>query len=213
MGIIAAPSTSVTIMHNQAINFTGDGIYMQSSSACEIYNNTLTNGGDNGMTFKNLTESSVRNNTLTTFDGIGIELEAGNSSDFMYNLIESSSEYGFVASADTGGNTIAQNGFVDNGGTSSQVSDSGAGNSFTYNYYNEWTSPDADSDLIVDVPYSIDGTANNEDPTPLAQPNVVPPTTTTSTTGGTQSVPMEILLVAGGAVVVILVGAFVLRRR
>lgn len=73
-------------------------------------------------------------------------------------------------------------------------------------------SPDIDSDMIVDVPYALDGEADNEDPFPLADPDAVPPVTRGTGTESAQ-IPMEIIMVAGGVVIIILVGVFVLKRR
>ncbi len=40
-------------------------------------------------------------------------------------------------------------------------------NDIYYNYWSDWTTPDANSDKLVDIPYLIEGTANNQDQYPL----------------------------------------------
>jgi parallel beta-helix repeat protein len=215
MGIQSATSSSLSIMHNQITNCSGEAFYLLESSGCEIYNNTATNGSDFGLRLKDFNHGTVQNNSLNSMDDSGIVVESGNASFFKFNRIESCCEYGFDACIETGNLTITQNAFFGNGGISSQINDDGQDNTFIYNYYDEWTSPDTNSDAIVDSPYTIDGTAANDDAFPLADPNAIPPApeSTTSTTDGSSDLPMETLMIAGGGVVVVLVVVFILRRR
>ncbi|MHA1947635.1 MAG: hypothetical protein ACW97W_16145, partial [Candidatus Hodarchaeales archaeon] len=46
--------------------------------------------------------------------------------------------------------------------------DQGQKNVFAFNYWDEWTSPDADDDGIVDNPYFINGSSKNKDLYPQA---------------------------------------------
>ena len=113
---------------------------------------------------------------------------------------------------------ITRNVFINNGATM-QICDEGENNTYIYNYNDDWTSPDVDSDQIVDTPYSIDGVVGNQDLYPLADPHAVPPVTTTTTTTTTTStgtgtpIPMELLLLADGGVIIILVGVFFVKRK
>jgi hypothetical protein len=112
--------------------------------------------------------------------------------------------------------TVTCNFLYDNG-DSTQVADEGTENVYVLNYYNDWTSPDANSDGLVDLPYELDGEPDNRDLFPLADPNTVPTipevTTTNGTGTGGQNVPLEVVLIVAGAAVVLLVGAIVLKRR
>jgi hypothetical protein len=46
-------------------------------------------------------------------------------------------------------------------------------NHFSYNWWNEWLSPDIDSDGITDIPYPIAGNTNNYDYFPLITSHVL----------------------------------------
>ena len=112
---------------------------------------------------------------------------------------------------------ITRNVFINNGATT-QICDEGENNTYIYNYYDDWTSPDVDSDQIVDTPYSIDGVVGNQDLYSLADPHAVPPVTTTTNTTTTSTgtgdpIPMEILMIAGGGVIIILVSVFFVKRK
>jgi hypothetical protein len=61
---------------------------------------------------------------------------------------------------------MSHNNFIKNNlGGISQVSDEGLNNIFVFNFWDEWTSPDADADGFVDDPYGIDG--GDQDSYPL----------------------------------------------
>jgi hypothetical protein len=182
-----------------------------------VYNNTLLNEGDKGMIFTDSTFGLVHNNSITGSDGIGISLVSGQNMTFRFNRIEDSSDYGFETGTEAEYNEITRNVFINNTDTA-QICDEGSNNTYIYNYYDDWVSPDADSDLIVDLPYTLDGEAENEDLYPLAEPDAVPPVTDETTPTGTGTgegiqIPMDIILIAGGAVVIILVGVFFVKRK
>ncbi|MGY5874049.1 MAG: right-handed parallel beta-helix repeat-containing protein, partial [Candidatus Thorarchaeota archaeon] len=198
LGINLGNAVSVEIMHNELTNINGAGICAIISNDIEIYNNTIIGGGDYGIYLKDSSFGLIHNNSIVGFDGIGIMMDSGENCTFKFNHVEDSSDYGFKTAAESEYMEITQNVFINNGATGSQVYDEGGNNTYIYNYYDEWISPDADSDLIIDVPYVIDGDADNEDPYPLADPNAVPPETDDPTTGTGAPIPMEILLIAGG---------------
>lgn len=191
----------------------GIGICTIISSDIEICNNTITDGEDFGIYLSGSSFGLIHNNSIIGYDGIGIMMDSGENCTFKFNHVEDSSDYGFKSAAESEFMEITQNVFINNSATGSQVYDEGGNNTYIYNYYDEWISPDANTNLIVDVPYVIDGDADNEDPYPLADPDVLPPETDDSTTGTGAPIPMEILLIAGGAVVIILVGVIFVKRR
>jgi parallel beta-helix repeat protein len=216
LGIQLKDATSVEVMHNVLSNVTGDGIYFLGSTDCEVYNNSLMNGGDDGMVLKESDSGLFHNNTFIGIDGVGISVDSGENSIIRFNHIEDCTDYGLKTSDEAEFTEITRNVFINNGATK-QVCDEGENNTYIYNYYDDWTSPDVDSDQIVDTPYSIDGVAGNQDLYPLADPYPVPPvTTTTNTTTSTGTgtpTPMELLLLAGGGVIVILVVVFFVKRK
>jgi len=214
-GIQLKDATSAEVMHNVLSNVDEDGIYVFGSDDIEVYNNSIATTGDDGIVLNGCNSGLIHNNSLTGSDGIGIFVMEADNSIIKFNHVEDSSEYGLETAVDAEYMQITRNVFINNGAAESQVCDEGANNTYIHNYFDDWTSPDADSDLIVDVPYVIDGDTENEDPYPLADPDAVPPATEepTTPTGTGAPIPMEIILIAGGAVVIILVGVFVLKRR
>lgn len=207
LGISVKDATSVEIMHNELLNTSGDGIYILDSNDIEIYNNTLVDGGEDGMVFVDSDYGLIHNNSIDGSDGIGISIASGENSTFRFNQIKDSTDYGLKTAANAECMEITRNVFINNG-VAAQVYDEGENNTYIYNYYDDWVSPDADSDQIVDVSYVIDGAAGNEDLYPLADPDAIPPVTGGTTTTGTgegEQIPMDILMIAGGAVVVILI--------
>jgi parallel beta-helix repeat protein len=215
LGIHIAHATSVSIMHNEVVNATGDGVYVLESQSIDVYNNSLYEGDDDGIVLTDCIFGTIRNNTVVDADGIGISVVSGGNSTFRFNQIEDSSDYGLKTAANADNMTITRNVFINNGVTS-QIFDEGENNIYIYNYYDDWISPDADLNQIVDVPYVIDGGAESEDPYPLAAPDAVPPTpeepsTTPEEDGG--QIPLEMMMIAGGAVIVLLVGILVMKKR
>lgn len=109
-------------------------------------------------------------------------------------------------------------------GETCQATDDGANNFIDANYWDDWTSPDANNDSIVDVPYSIEGYAENSDLHPMAAPDIwidpwfVGPCACedeTTTTEAGESFPLDPLILTAGvsAVVVILFVAIFVKRR
>ena len=210
LGILLGNASSIEIMHNELINMSGDGINVLESNDIEIYNNTLLNGGDDGIFLKDSSLGLIHNNSIIGFDGIGILMDSGENSTFRFNHIEDSTDYGFMTDVGAELMEITRNVFINNG-VAAQVCDNGENNIYIHNYYDDWVSPDVDSDQIVDIPYALDGDAENEDPYPLADPYAVPPVIETDIGGG--QIPMEFLLIAGGAVVILIVGIFFIKRK
>jgi parallel beta-helix repeat protein len=102
----------------------------------------------------------------------GIILSYAEEISILNNSIYSNTLHGINISAVSKNNIIKWNDFLDNNlGGDSQALDTGIDNTFTSNYWYEWTKPDSDEDGIVDKPYPIEGEADNTDPTPLASLN------------------------------------------
>lgn len=216
LGIHLGNASSVEIMHNELSNVSGYGVFVLESYDIELYNNSLVNVEEDGMFLMDCSFGLIHNNSVVGSDGIGISVASGENSTFRFNHIEDSADFGLKTSASAECMEITRNVFINNS-AAAQVYDEGENNTYIYNYYDDWVSPDADSDQIVDVPYAIDGEAENEDPYPLAAPDAVPPvtggTTTTSGTGVDGEIPMDLLMIGGGAVVIILVGVFFVKRK
>lgn len=228
LGIHLGPSTEVSIMHNRLTNISSDGIYVLESDNLEMYNNSVENGYENGIVVRKCRFGLVHNNTINGTDGIGLKIVSGGNSTFRLNRVENATDYGLITAAEAENMTITRNVFINNG-EMKQVCDDGVNNEFIYNYYDDWASPDMDSNQIVDEPYVLDGDAENEDPYPLANPNAIPPppeTTNTTTTSTTTSaittketeqtglqIPLGLIEIGAGVIVLVTVSLFFLKRK
>ena len=203
------------ISFNSIINSTDAGIHILNGKSGQITNNTVIEAGDEGFIVTACDSLSFEYNTIRSCDGVGFKVDSGENASICWNTIEDNSGYGLELGADTVTYTIRYNTFLGNGGTC-QVCDNGNTNDIRLNYYSDWTSPDADTDGIVDTPYEVDGDALNADPYPLAEAGVVPETEPTTTpTGQPGQIPMDVILLGAGAVVaiVIITGAVMLKKR
>ena len=132
--------------------------------------------------FEDATNTTVTENIIANSLG-GIFLEDSQEATIMNNTIYSNRLYGLKFNSSSTNNTVKWNDFLDNNRPHSslisltpstltaQAFDAGSENTFTANYWFEWTSPDSDRNGIVDAPYFIDGEAQNTDTSPSASPN------------------------------------------
>ncbi len=138
---------------NNIIYENTDGLRLSNCHNSSFFNNSIYNNSQYGFYFYEIAaNNTIFNNTIYNNSKYGIYLKAGYEPS--YN------------------NTVKWNNLIDNnpGGTS-QAFDDGIINTFAYNFWNEWISPDDEPDGIVDIPYSIDGSAINNDSYPLVSPN------------------------------------------
>ncbi|NHJ13667.1 MAG: hypothetical protein EAX95_08320 [Candidatus Thorarchaeota archaeon] len=250
---ILSGSTNLIIEDNTISNNAMSGMLIPFSDHFLITENVISASGTNGIEVAGLTDSVISGNTITGSGTRGMYLYGMKDSVVSQNSIGGSGTNGILVGAssyivctenwvvdsishavelNTGCSnlTVKGNVFV-NSGESCQACDNGADNEFIYNYFDDWTSPDDDADGYVDVPYSIVGSAGNQDPHPRAATDVEIPTTTatsstTTTTTGTSTTttatttanqPMlntaQILSIAGGSVAVVLVVAIILTMK
>jgi hypothetical protein len=162
-------------------------------------------------------DTVIYENTVENITGAGIEVASGHYCNISFNEVANCSGYALDLASTVTNATVRQNIFFACG-DGCQVIDDGDDNEFMYNHFSEWISPDADLDNVVDIPYLVDGEAENEDPYPLVDPDgAIPITTTTTTTTNTETglaIPMEMVVIAGaGILIVVLVAVFVKRGR
>ncbi len=158
---------------NNTLYSNSYGIHLSSSSNNSIINNTIDNNRERGISLESYSiNNSVYGNTISNHEYRAITIVNSKNNNIVFNQISTSTQYGIsIESSAAENNIIAWNDFFDNGGGPSQARDDGIRNIFAYNYWNEWTAPDTNSDGIVDNPYVIDGAVrNNRDPAPLASP-------------------------------------------
>ncbi|MHA2264343.1 MAG: right-handed parallel beta-helix repeat-containing protein [Candidatus Thorarchaeota archaeon] len=94
------------------------------------------------------------------------------SNTFQNNTILGHSDYGLLCDSSTLNNIVQFNAFIDNRIGFNQGYDNGTTNTFLMNYWNDWTTPDANFDGFVDSPYVLDGIITNSDPLPLTDPPI-----------------------------------------
>ncbi len=144
--------TNVANLHlNNIFNHSAQGMRIYSSNTAQILGNVLTNN-TNGIMVYESDNSFINSNTIDNCVEHGIFLDSSSNNSVTYNNLKGNNPTGFVLG-------------------DLQAFDNGADNVFMYNYWHDWTSPDDNDDGIVDVPYLIDGSANNQDPFPLVFPN------------------------------------------
>ncbi len=201
-GIRINSSANISVLYNEINQNTYNGIWANWSMYVDIVNNTVYDD-ELGVWLENTNNSSIIGNALygndnaiwisnhsnsnevafnRIFDPLdlnpntcGIHLSHNaHLNEILNNTIRNSAEHAFYIEATSGNNTIKWNSFIDNNvGGSSQAYDAVSVN-VLYNYWSDWTTPDDDFDLIVDIPYQLEGPALNDDPFPLTYPAVPP---------------------------------------
>jgi parallel beta-helix repeat protein len=154
-----------TIQKNLIYN-TSTAIYLNNITDCVISSNVCMNTSQHifmtGTSYQNI----ISENFFLNCSGYAIYLGLSGSN----NVIISNTFNNSRLATDPDYPLIAY----------THMSDNGANNAIEYNYwghtgasghYHDWLSPDSDGDGIVDVPYPINGTANNEDPYPKTTPD------------------------------------------
>ncbi|MHA1994112.1 MAG: right-handed parallel beta-helix repeat-containing protein [Candidatus Hodarchaeales archaeon] len=172
-GVFLGDNFLVNITKNRIHENARNGIQYEFAFEKSIINdNLIFNNSNSGIEILWATNLKIINNTISNHDQYGIAaLEDCHNLTITRNNISFSELYGISLTNSTSENNISLNNFFDNSMMlPSQAFDSGVGNSFIRNFWNEWTIPDNNSDSYVDIPYRIDGEAKNFDQYPLANP-------------------------------------------
>lgn len=160
-----------SLVHNNVVKDDNIGIYVNFSPNTTIFDCFFENNSY-GIVFDKLSDnSSVYSNNITNSRNTGIAFEETDNSIIRNNVIIESVYSGLWISNLSKNNTFILNDFINNNiGGASQGYDSGSANNITGNYWNDWTSPDANLDGIVDNPYLLDGDTGNQDSQPRTHP-------------------------------------------
>ena len=146
----------------------GSGIVVINSSNGIIARNEI-NDAYYGMEIIRSNNTRIQKNAIFN-QSVGILLDSSHGNTIEDNDIMNNYDYGVYITNYSSLNTIAWNLF--NNGITFDAFDSGSNNIFAFNYWWDLTSPDNDDNGIVDVPYLIDGEANNRDKHALVE---IPP--------------------------------------
>ncbi len=167
--------------------FNQDAVQLVNTTMTIIQDNYFTNGNRTAITLEqNSSQNLILNNTFYQMN-IGVFVRYSADNKILNNTLENQSSYG-VWLTGTAENTLVQwNDFIKNNGAdvglnASQAADKSpttSNNTFIFNYWSDWTTPDNDSDGIVDVPYekiesSTGPFGGKFDPYPLAKPHTYP---------------------------------------
>jgi parallel beta-helix repeat protein len=145
-----------------------DGISLYSSKENVFTNNYVYANEDSGIFLNDLTDrNNFSRNLILNNHGSGFWIQRSNYNLITENLFLNNKGGGMTLEFDSNYNIVSFNDFTNNSiPISPQAADNylNSTNVFVYNYWNEWISPDVDSDGIVDNPYPID---YNQDSYPL----------------------------------------------
>ena len=168
--------------------FTSDAtaVALQNSGNVKFFKNTITTGA-HGLSVQGTTGSKFYENTFTTMaqaiamngqvsgnefyknsikggtDGMSIN-EASNNK-FYENLLQDITGNAITVGSGSTGNKFYKNDFIHNNPTGKQATSSSSADTWydttnnKGNYWSDWTSPDANTDGVVDLPYALAGAA------------------------------------------------------
>ncbi|MFQ5981207.1 MAG: nitrous oxide reductase family maturation protein NosD [Candidatus Heimdallarchaeota archaeon] len=194
-GILIEESTNVSVEEN-TLWLLKDAIGIVTATNNQIIGNDISDTKYDAVRLRGASYNNIRGNTLNNIKYSGVKLEndhypgtiPSGYNHIAFNHISNSRQSGIWIDRDAQNNTITANwmrlikdagvmlwsgsrnnivewnSFLDN--TPYQAKDDGLNNQFSYNFWNDWTTPDTDSDDIVDMPYTIPGSANNQDELP-----------------------------------------------
>jgi nitrous oxidase accessory protein NosD len=178
--LLASNKTTITDCegHNNTedfvnLSYSNDNYISNCSSYSNLYGIDLFESDYNFFEFNKIQNSEIR----------GIDLHFSNNNRFKYNTISNTKGYGiYLGSVESFKNLFCYNNLISNNQGSTQAIDYGNNiwNLTTPkigNYWSDWTSPDADSDGIVDSPYLINANKRIFDMYPLV--NMTQPGSTT----------------------------------
>lgn len=168
-GIRLNASTNNIVSNNTVYNNKWAGIRLEASGNT-ISNNRIYDNAEIGIYFESSFNNTVTSNVLTNNGFCGLQLWFSGNNTLSNNTIAYHTYGALLLSSYN--NTVRWNDFFQNNlnGTS-QAFDDGSGNTFTSNYWDDWTGPDDDDDGIVDSPYAIAGSANQQDLSPVVTPS------------------------------------------
>ncbi|MHA2244733.1 MAG: right-handed parallel beta-helix repeat-containing protein [Candidatus Hodarchaeales archaeon] len=167
-GVILGRSRSCIISSNNISFNSFTGINLFDLESCLLFENFIANNKFNGVSIGNVSNAYICNNNVFSNKWIGIRLYEAGSNTLTGNILYNNHKYGILLESSSKDNEFFRNDFIKNHEVdSSQAFDDGENNKFVYNYWDEWTSPDTNTDGIVDHSYHIDGNAGNQDPHPL----------------------------------------------
>ncbi|RMG33604.1 MAG: hypothetical protein D6732_11850 [Methanobacteriota archaeon] len=167
----------IDLLTNVIEKIFGEGILIEtqiSSGLLTIEKNQITRAKDGIFINGFYGTGEIADNTIKDGRGTGVFLDNVNNTMVRYNGVYNNRKYALLLGSNSTNSVVSINDFSFNLRSrsipphTSQAIDNGTNNNFTANFWNDWTSPDQNGDGYVDFPYSINGTALNQDPLPRA---------------------------------------------
>ena len=161
------------ISNNTISNNHYHGIYMSESRTNILANNTFFNNSQHGIYLQGSELNILARNTIYNHSYSGISFINANNNTIFHNTVGNTSNFNVILTY-SGHNNMKWNNFLKNDQSETSQArdddDQGRKNTFAYNYWDDWTSPDSDADEIVDNPYIINGSSKNQDRYPRSTP-------------------------------------------
>jgi len=179
-GICLSSSDDNTLNDNSCSSNSFDGIDLSSSSNNTLNGNSCKSNENHGAHLEYSSDNNTLvNNNCSSNKMYGVYLSSSAGNIMTRNQICSNPYGGAYISSGSSSNIVFKNTFTGNHGSNDtynslhvQASDGGTGNWWNGtdgrgNYWCDWTTPDANHDGIVDIPYNITGSAGSKDYYPL----------------------------------------------
>ena len=155
-------SKNNNISYNTVYYNSWTGISLQYSDNNIIERNIVYGNNANGISFSNSNNNKISSNTVNNNSPRGIPITNSKSNIFSNNVIFENAEWGISFESGADDNIVQFNDFSRNsGGNPPQILDQGINNTFSSNYWSDWTETGS---------YAIAGEAMNQDLSPLTNP-------------------------------------------
>jgi parallel beta-helix repeat protein len=180
-GVRSWYSANLILYRNTVSNNDGYAVNINYSPSMSLINNSFVDNGAGVSLAYESGHSTFNGNYIAGNDYYGLICTLASDENLIEaNMFQANRLYGLTfhswnrelnTESSSNNNVIRYNDFHENNGGDVQAKDDGINNTFHFNYWNDWTSPDGNGDGIVDNPYSLDGWASNTDSSPWVSQN------------------------------------------
>ena len=168
-------NVSNIIISNSLVKNNSAGLRITNSINISVLNNVIISNGWSGISFRNTLNSTLEKNTISN-NSNGCFAENSHNLIISANIFSENRRNGIFLMYSSNC-LISSNDFLDNHSPdfdNAQGLDDGIFNNFSYNFWSDWITPDENHDGLVDNPYSLGGSSNNQDFHPYASALWVP---------------------------------------
>lgn len=152
------------------------GLFLENSKENNLTSNLIYKNEQSGILLQftegNLSLNLISGNIIRDNDLRGIQIISACNNTIKNNTFFNNKDYSLFFNEFSRNNLVKFNDFISSDFSGKHAFDNGGNstNHFSYNYWNTWTDPDENEDLIVDNPFLIPGSASSVDFYPLAIP-------------------------------------------